>query len=184
MKKIILKISAFLLLFALMGASCKKDEEDLSYLDEKTPFVVSEPGFVIYKTKNDYFYNVPIRPYENTYQTPELTEKSSQITLYKGNYYFKERYRLIDNYIVSTWIGDDFYFTSLSFNEYIQEKLSPVYNEGAPNTKVINSIIDKDPFTEFYYSKESFNGKAEITVDDLNQLIKEKNLGKYFIKIK
>jgi len=167
-----------------MGAGCKKDKEDLSYLDEKTPFVVSEPGFVIYKTKNDYFFNVPIRPYENTYQTPELTEISSKIILYQGSYYFNERYRLTDNYIASTWIASDFYFTSLSFDEYIKEKLSPLYNEGVANTKVIDSIIDKDPFTEFYYSKESFSGKADITIDDINQVIKGKKLEQYFIRIK
>jgi len=185
MKSFFLKISVFILLITIMGVGCKKDEEDLSYLDEKTPLAVSQPGFAIYKTKKDYFFNVSIRPYVDDFLCPELSENSSSITLYKGKYYYRERFRLIDDYILSFEVNADSYFTSLSYDEYIREKLTPYYtHEGIAPAKVVSSIIDKDPFTEFYNSKESFNGKAEITVDEINLLIKEKKLDKYFTKIK
>jgi hypothetical protein len=183
MKTTFFNISAFVLLFALMGAGCKKDEEDLSYLDDTIPFNVN-PGFAIYKTKKDYFFNVPIRPYEGFFQSSELNVKSPQITFYQGKYYFNERNRLINDYVVDTWMGSDFYFTSLSFDTYIREKLSDEFNKGATNPKVINSIIDRDPFTEFYYCQSPFNGKTEFTIEELNQLIKDKNLEKYFKKVK
>lgn len=185
MKTFFLKISVFILLITIMGAGCKKDEEDLSYLDGKTPLAVSQPGFAIYKTKKDYFFNVSIRPYVDDFLCPELSENSSSITLYKGEYYYSKRFRLADGYIASFEESVDSYFTSLSFDEYIREKLTPYYtHEGKAPSKVVNSIIDKDPFTEFYYSKESFNGKAEITINEINQLIKEKTLENYFTKIK
>ena len=183
MKITFFKISAFVLLFALMGAGCKKDEEDISYLDNTIPFNVN-PGFTIYKTKKDYFFNVPIRPYEGFFQSCELNDKSAQITFYHGKYYYNERYRLINDYVVSTWMGSDYYFTSLSFDTYIREKLSDEFNQGATNPKVIDSIIDRDPFTEFYYCISPFNGKTEFTIAELNQLIKDKNLEKYFQKVK
>ena len=184
MKTTFFKISAFVLLFALMGAGCKKDEEDLSYLDNTKEFYPDVFGFAIYKTKKDYFFNVPIRPYEGFIQSYEFNDKTAQITLYKGKYYYNERYRLINDYVVSTMIGSDSYFTSLSFDTYIREKLSDEFNQGATNPKVINSIIDRDPFTEFYYSDKRIEGKAGFSISELNQLIKDKNLEKYFQKIK
>jgi hypothetical protein len=183
MKTFFFKISAFVLLFALMGAGCKKDEEDLSYLDNTIPFNVN-PGFAIYKTKKDYFFNVQVRPMEKFILSYEFNDKTAQITLYKGKYYYNERYRLINDYVVSTMIDSDCYFTSLSFDTYIREKLSDEFNQGATNPKVIDSIIDRDPFTEFYYCISPFNGKTEFTIAELNQLIKDKNLEKYFQKVK
>lgn len=181
MRSTVLKISVLFLLITLTETGCKK-EEDLSFLDNSKEFYVSMPGFAIYKTKQDYFFNVPIRPYEDGYQCFELNEKSAQITLFKGKYYFNERYRLIDNYVVDSWVGSDYYFTSLSFDTYIREKLEPVV--GATNPKMISSIIDRDPFTEFYYSDKRLNGKAGFTISELNQLIKDKSLEQYFRKVK
>jgi hypothetical protein len=183
MKTTILKICVFLLVISTFGTGCEK-EEDLSYLDNTKEFYAGMPGFSIYKTRKDYFFNVPIRPYEGFFQSPEFNDKSAQITFYNGKYYYNERYRLINDYVVDTGVGFDFYFTSLSFDTYIREKLSDEFNQGATNPKVINSIIDRDPFTEFYHSQESFDGKAGITIAEINQLIKEKNLEKYFKKLK
>jgi hypothetical protein len=183
MKKTLLKIGAFLLLFALVGISCKKDEEDLSYLDKNIKFYPTEPGFSIYKTKNDYFFNVPVSRYMNTYYTRVIDEDCPCITLYKGKYYFNERYRLINGYILDSGGVDDV-FTSLSFDTYIREKLSPEFNQWVTNPKVINSIIDQDPFVEFYYSDKNMEDKGGFTISDLNQLIKENQLEKYFIRQK
>ncbi|MBW8327551.1 MAG: hypothetical protein K0M50_22495 [Prolixibacteraceae bacterium] len=181
MRSTVLKISVLFLLITLAETGCKK-EEDLSFLDNSKEFYVSMSGFAIYKTKQDYFFNVPIRPYIDGYQCFELNEKSAQITLFKGKYYFNERYRLIDDYVVDSWAGSDYYFTSLSFDTYIREKLEPVV--GATNPKMISSIIDRDPFTEFYYSDKRLNGKAGFTISELNQLIKDKSLEQYFRKMK
>jgi hypothetical protein len=182
MSTTLLKLIVLVLLITVIETGCKK-EEDLSYLDDTISFYVN-PGFTIYKTKKDYFFNVPIRPYEGFFQSPEFNDKSAQITFYKGKYYYNERYRLIDDYVVDTGVGSDFYFTSLSFDTYIREKLSPEFNQWTTNAKVINSIIDRDPFTEFYYSNKRIDGKAGFRISDLNQLIKDKNLEKYFNKVK
>lgn len=185
MKSTFLKISVFVLLFSFMGAGCKKDEEeDLSYLDEKTPLGVIMPGFAIYKTKKDYYFNVSVTSYDFGILCPELKENDPGITLYKNKFYYTRRFRLNDNYIASFEVGSNSYFTSLNYDEYIRQKLAPSYNQGLSNTKVINSIVDRDPFTEMYYSQKIINGKTEITIAEINQLIKEKNLEKYFTKIK
>lgn len=183
MKSAIFKFSAFILLFAFIGAGCEKDE-DLSYLDNTTPLQLGLPGFSIYKTKKDYFYNVSILPYMTGFRCPELDENDSRITFYKGKYFYSQRFKLSDNYIASFEIESTSCFTNLSYDEYIREKLAPKYNQGLSNPKVINSIEERNPFIEIYYSPKSFNGKAEITIQEINQLIKEKNLEKYFTKIK
>lgn len=186
MKTTFLKISTFFLLFALIGAGCKEEEEeeDLSYLDNSKEFYPDTFGFTIYKTKKDYFFNVPVRPMENFIQSYEFNDKSAQITFYNGKYYYNERYRLINDYIVSTMVSSDSYFTSLSFDTYVREKLSDEFNQGITNAKVISSIIDQDPFTEFYYSDKQIEGKAGFTISELNQLIRDENLEKYFKKVK
>lgn len=181
MKPIFFKISVLALLLAFMGAGCEK-EEDLSYLDNKTPLTLGNLSFSIYKTKKDYFYNVSVTPMQDYIFCPELRKSDERITLYKGKYYYSQRFRLNDNYIVSREVGVISYFTSLSYDDYIREDLAPVV--GVANPKVINSIVDHDPFTEFYISPKSFNGKGWITLDEINQLIKEKKLEMYFTKIK
>lgn len=180
MKTTIFKISAFVVLFALMGAGCKKDEEDLSYLDKEKIFDCHLGGFAIYKTTNDYFFNVSVTPMQGYIFSPEL--KKDYLTLYKGKYYDPDRFRLNDNYIVSIGESPNSYFTSLSIDEYAKEELSPI--GGVINPKVESSIIDRNPFSEFYYSPDSFNGKTWMTLAEINQLIKEKNLEKYFRKMK
>jgi len=181
MKSIYLKISVFVLLLAIVGAGCEK-EEDLSYLDNKTPLTLGNLSFPIYRTKKDYFYNVSVTPMQDYIYSPELSANSSSITLYKGRYYYLQRFRLSDNYIVGGDIGVKSYFTNLSYDDYIKEGLAP--KVGVTNPKVIASIVDRDPFTEFYISPKSFNGKGWITLDEINQLIKEKKLEVYFTKIK
>jgi hypothetical protein len=59
--------------------------------------------------------------------------------------------------------------------------MSPIYNEGLINPKLVQNIIDRDPFTEFYYTSSEYSG---FTIEEINQLIKEKNLEEFFTKIK
>jgi hypothetical protein len=183
MKSILLKINVLIILVSFTETSCQK-EEDLSFLDNSKEFYISAPGFAIYKTKYDYFFHVPIRPYGDGFQSFELNEKSAQITLYQGKYYFTERYRLIDDYVVDSWAGADYYFTSLSFDTYIREKLSDEFHLGETSQKLIKRIIDRDPFLEFYHSDKPVNGKYEFSISELNQLIKDKKLEQYFKEIK
>lgn len=184
MKTALLKISVFVLLLAIVGAGCEKDEEDLSYLDY-TMAISTPPGFAIYKTKKDYFQNVNLFRSSNGEIEGSLgfVENDSRVTVYKGKYYYNLRYRLDDNYVLSMETKVNDCFTSISFDEYIRNKMSAIYNEGnLINQKLIQSIIDKDPFTEFY-SFASLEYKA-FTIAEINQLIKEKNLEKYFKKLK
>jgi len=184
MKTFFFKIGVFILLMTILGAGCKKDKEDLSYLDGNIKFYPTIPGFSVYKTKTDYFFNVPITPYEDFYHTYEINENCPCLTLYKGKYYYNERCRLINGYVVDSGCGVDSNFTSLSFDTYIREKLSPLFNQGASNPRVISSIIDREPFVEFYYSEKNLEDKNGFTISDLNQLIKENQLEKYFKRLK
>lgn len=184
MKTTFLKISVFILLFSFLGAGCEKDEEeDLSYLDYSKTLSI-HPGFAIYKTKKDYFFNVNLwtSPTGEIEGSPEFIDNDSRVTVYKGKYYYNSRYRLDDNYILSYEISSNDCFTSIGYDEYIRNKMSARYNDGLMNPKLTQSIIDRDPFTEFYYLNSTDYNIS--TIELINQLIKEKNLEKYFTKIK
>jgi hypothetical protein len=178
----IFKTLGFLLLLVFVWAGCEKDEEDLSYLDYKKA-LSTPPIFAIYKTKQDYFHNVNLgtSPSGEIKFSQQFIDNDSRVTVYKGKFYYNSRYRLDDNYILSYEISPSDCFTSISYDEYIRDKMSPIYNEGLINPKLVQNIIDRDPFTEFYYTSSEYSG---FTIEEINQLIKEKNLEEFFTKIK
>ena len=181
MKPKLSKNLLFLFLLAFMWAGCQK-EEDLFYLDYKKA-LSTPPSFAIYKTKKDYFQNVNLRTSSSgeIEFSQEFVDNDSRVTVYKGKYYYNSRYRLEDNYILSYEMSPNDCFTSISYDEYIRYKMSPIYNDGLIKPKLKQSIIDRDPFTEFYYTSSKYSG---YTIDEINQLIKEKCLEKFFTKIK
>jgi hypothetical protein len=170
-----LKNASFVLfiLFLILILSCN-DNKDISG--------VEEPSFSIYKTKNDYYYNV------HTW----VDKVPMEFRIFEKKY-FKTgndtieilRIRLEDGYVLAYSTGHDNYFTDITFGEFYSfcEKNSP---ETFPLDSVLERVVDQDPFIEYYYDT-SYN---YLPIDDpedlekINEIIRNGELESYFKKVK
>jgi len=166
METTFLKISVFILLFALMGAGCKP--------------VPTSPGISIYKTNGDYYDLVTIGMKGN-----KIFRSSYTSELYKFDYtgndtVYKMRARLIDGYVLDRESSSEYdVFLSLTFKEYMRKETKYGY---LPDDSVYKYIIDKNPYTEYYREKisEMSEGFSISDTAVINELIRKGELHKYF----
>ncbi|MBN2772659.1 MAG: hypothetical protein JXR31_00325, partial [Prolixibacteraceae bacterium] len=165
--KINILIITLLLIF--IGTGCENEE---FYIDENEP-ITAMPGISVYKTKANYFdkVNVWVNDQGEIDGCPEFIENSSKITLINGKYHYARRYHLDNGYTLSKEITDADYFTDITYDEYVREKMSPIYNDGFIPEEVKSRVTDTDPFIEFYYF--STLGGESFTIKQINQLIKD-----------
>jgi len=166
MTRTVLKISPFVLLFALMVAGCKP--------------VPTDPGISIYKTRGDYYELVTIGMKKD-----KIFRSSYTSELYKFDYtgndtVYKMRARLIHGYILDRESSNEYdVFLGLTFKEYMRKETQYGY---LPNDSVYRYIIDKNPYTEYYREKISELSKGFSILDTaaINELIRKGELQRYF----
>ena len=182
MKPKILKLSSIVLLFLFIGVACQKDE--IPSADESIE-ISSMPGISIYKTNGDYrnYLAVCLDSLDNITCTPLFGNDSSIVQKNsKGDYVLKSRYALKNGYM----LGDiylDYAFTDITVNEMVEK-----YLESGPSFWTINKyserIIDRDPFTEFYYLDGLNMGGQKFTLGEINKMIENGTLETVFTKLK
>lgn len=167
MKTTILKISVFVLLFALMGAGCKP--------------APTSPGISIYKTNGDYYELVTIGMKGNKiFRTSHLINDQYRFNYTNNDTVYKRRARLINGYVLDTESSEEYdVFLSLTFKEYMRKETKYGY---LPDDSVYKYIIDKDPYTEYYREKisEMSEGFSISDTAAINELIRKGELQKYF----
>ena len=167
MKTTILKISVFVLLFALMGAGCKP--------------VPTSPGISIYKTQGDYYDLVTIgMKGDKIFRTYHLIDDQGRFNYTSNDTVYKRRARLINGYVLDTESSNEYdVFLSLTFKEYMRKETKYGY---LPHDSVYKYIIDKNPYTEYYREKisEMSEGFSISDTAVINELIRKGELQKYF----
>lgn len=182
MKTTIIKLGAFIMLFALMEAGCKKDE--IEYADENIE-LSSFPAISIYKTNKDYrdkLY-IGLDSEGNISQTPlfgndpNVVKKNSN-----GDYVLLKRYLLKSGYICED-IYIDVAFTDITITEMVLscEKNDTKYWS---TERYKSRIIDKDPFSEFYYLEGINKPEKKFTLREINKMIESGTLETVFTKLK
>jgi hypothetical protein len=138
----------------------------------------------VYKTKKDYFNYVNTWGKNNAPSSLNLAD-SDQIAVVGIDTVYKLRWRLEDNYVMGLAIGDEDFFTDMTFAEIV------AYNETYPEKlnypidEIFKRVIDKDPFLEFYIDEGNvFYKRDSSDIAQINQLIKDGELEKYFKRIK
>lgn len=184
MKTRILKLSLiFLFLFSITGAGCKKDK--IEYADESIK-ISSYPGITIYKTDRDYidYVDVQVTDDGRLNAIPAYTKDDPRIYVdAKGNARQNFRFRLKSGYILDNNSSLKDVFTNISFREYVD------YNTnhgiaGWPDSLIIPRIIDKNPFTEFYYLNGINKTPKTFTIGEINEMIEADSLKTVFTKLK
>ncbi len=183
MKHKILKFSTVILLFAFMGASCHKDEIKLD--DENIEIELTGSGISIYKTKGDYNHFIAVTiddkgklgripAIEKDY--PKMRFDSKGRMIYSNCYFLKNGYVLghLNSYSVITDI------TIKEYREYNIEKGVTCW----PDELILSRILDRNPFTEFYFLAGFNKAPRYFTLGEINKMIEEGTLETVFKKLK
>ena len=157
---------------------------------EKEPQATA-PGFAVYKTKGDYFYNVSVGMNEKgklyhypAFYNPRFKSISdSRIKITEDDTVYTYRAKLINGYIISGEIGENSIFLDFTFKEYIKYEINN-NRSGVPLEVLSEHILDDNPFLELYFDPNKPR-KYEISDSaEINQIIRNGELEKYFEKIK
>jgi len=177
-------ISFLLAVYAIsiIFVGCNKDE--IEYTDESI-IVNSEPSISIYKTKQDYrnFIAVSIDSAGNVVVYPVYNLNSPSISIdSKGVVKYKNRWFLKSGYIVEKEISYDKVFTNITFQEQVDFITSSSNDITGDWYK--SRIIDKQPFTEYYWLDGLNHQTQEFTLGQINKMIENGTIETIFTKIK
>jgi hypothetical protein len=170
-----IKMKTILLItIVCLFASCKsiknKDVEqntDMTEKNEILPEYKAGPQTVVYKTKNDYYYNVPVNL--NDDKTEIVFYPTPSDVFYNGKLSYP--YKLADDYLLDNrGINENVAFLEYTYEEYIKLRQVPDIDS------LFTKIIDDNPLTEIYNCGNRYVFKDEI--NDLNKLIENDGLSK------
>ncbi|GAB1415027.1 hypothetical protein MASR2M117_04330 [Paludibacter sp.] len=172
--------------FFIIFLSCNNDE--LNFADENI-VIDNLPAISVYKTKKNYFdyVYVGIDSVDNLTMIPAHTSTDSRIFVdAKGKVTYTLRWRLKSGYIVCKEMHyKDMAFTNITFQELIDVTDS---NGGkSPESSWFKSrIIDRDPFTEYYWSGTLTYGSSykEFTLGQINDMLENGTIETVLKKIK
>ncbi len=148
MKSRLYAVLFFCIALSISLISCKvtepkKSMEKNDSLMNKTNDRVSAaiPPVIIYKTKNDYYNNVPVGLSAD--KTSIISYPDIHDTYFNGDLAYPTK--LANGYLLDNrGIGPNSAFTVYSYTEYSQLEQTPT-----PDI-LIRMILDNDPFTELY----------------------------------
>jgi hypothetical protein len=181
MKKLLTlqKVVTWLLIAFIFLTNCNESDSTVR-IDSIGTELLTE----VYKTKGDYFNYVNTWGKKNAPSSLSLAD-SNQISVVGTDTVYKLRWVLEDNYVMGLAISSKDYFTDMTFAEIVtfNEKYPEKLNY--PIDEIFKRVIDKDPFLEFYVDENNiFYHRDSNDIQQINQLIKDGKLEKYFKKIK
>ncbi len=148
--------------------SCKTKKSVVTSTIEQS--YVTKPGIIIYKTKADYFNNVPVSLSEDkstlvSYPAPSGLKLNDSLLRYPVE--LKDNY-LLDN--KGIWLNVA--FLSITYKDFAALQKSPTPDE------IMKMIIDTDPLKEFYFDEDKLldSLKNEQLINYLNNLIDNKQI--------
>jgi hypothetical protein len=149
---------------------------------------VLPPGLSIYKTNGDYFELADIgMKGDKIFRTSIYSGDMYKFITTNGDTIYKYRIKLRNGYVLD-FAADSRYdvFLDLTFKQHMS--LEKIYPGGVSHGILLDHIIDKNPYSVYYRdtSEPRLFGQTIETVDtiEINQIIKEGNLDKYFEKLK
>ncbi|MFA6570561.1 MAG: hypothetical protein WCT77_04925 [Bacteroidota bacterium] len=163
-----MKIIPFLLMISFIVGGCcsvnKKNEADNSVKGTKTP----GPSLYIYKTKADYYNNVPV--IMNDDKTEIISYPHPSDLVVSGSLLLPTK--LENGYLLDNkGINKNVVFLKIKYTEYSKLQDVPTLDE------LKNLIIDKNPFLELYDCGLRSNYKEPET--ELNSIIKQRKIDKF-----
>lgn len=141
----ILNFFPIFLIIAFILQACKPTMEMTAEKDQKKPGMsVAAPPLIIYKTKNDYFNNLPVGLSED--KTFIVSYPDPADLYYEGNIAYPTSLAggyLLDNRGINIHTA----FLKYTYEEFIALSQVP-----SPES-LMDMLLDKDPFTDIYECK-------------------------------
>jgi len=159
----------FVVLLSMLVVACKQQSALNSASSVDNKMVAATRPTVIYKTNGDYYYNVPINLSADkekivSYPAPTDIKIGGELALPTK---LAKEYLLDNRGIVVNSV-----FTKYTYSEYATLTHSPSLDD------LKQSVIDKNPFSEIWISKEY------LSVEEINKLINTKSLKQKFERMK
>lgn len=141
-------------------SSTKENKKAETMNDTVKPAAAPSPPAIIYKTKADYYYNVPVTLNEAKTKIVSFPDFSDL----KRNGEFVYPTRLANGWLLDNrGIGKNSAFLRFTYQDY--------YNmDNIPSAdRLMNYITDKDPFTEMYDC--GLRGNYDNITEEINEVI-------------
>jgi len=181
MKLKLLQIVLVAVFLFFTGTGCQEEKIELA---DESIVVDNHPGVSVYKTKGDYlnYIAVDTDSLGDIIGLPDYTYSSGAVGVKNNEVYFKNRYVLKSGYIVG-FLYTDNVFTDITLKEYIE------YNEANgvavwPESLIYQRVIDRDPFTEFYFMGCYSCPSKQFTLGEINEMLENGTIEEHFKKLK
>lgn len=173
---LLLKVLFLILLVFQLLTACEENYYD--HVDENLHLVV-------YKTRADYFNYVNVWGKNVSAPSTLTLEDTNRIAIVGNDTIYKLRWRLEDNYVMDVVINPNDRFTNITFAEIVSYNEKHPEHPAYPMHVIFDRVIDKNPFLEYYRDVNDVFFVGDSTkVEQVNQLIRDGELEKYFKRIK
>jgi hypothetical protein len=168
-KMMVLLTGIFLALIMINCSGSKKsNQSEGSQMQVSNSAGQPGPPLIIYKTKGDYYFNVPVLL--NQDKTAVVSYPDPKDLVRRGEYAYPDRLR--DDYLLDNrGIDENVAFLKLTYEEYSKLSVAPNKDE------LMEMIVDADPLTDLYHC-----GNRSMVEDPqtyLNARIENKELGEF-----
>ena len=151
---------------------------------------VTAPGLAVYKTKGDYFNYVSVTIdngniiFKPDYHNPRNNSIDYRITITEDDTIYSFRAKLISGYIISEEISDNSIFVDFTFKEYVIYEINHPEEGGVAENALLEHILDDNPFLELYIDRNKPRKYELSDTAEINQIIRNGELKKYFKRVK
>ncbi len=169
-RKTFIFLLGVLLLAGMMNCSGSKEanKAENKTMENLNPAKQPSPPVIIYKTKGDYYFNVPV--IMNSEKTAVVSFPDPSDIIRGGEYPYPDR--LAEGYLLDNrGINEHVAFLNITYEEYSQLSKAPSREE------LMDMILDKDPLIQMYDCGN--RGDYKDLQNELNPVIMKNELGQF-----
>jgi hypothetical protein len=165
-----MKTKLFLIALLISVWSCNQEDDDSG----------SSYMIRIYKTNGDYFNKINI--WANFNHSIQL-DTSIFLSIQGGDTVCHPRWRLEQGYVAASAESSPLdWYTDVTFSEILSYNKQT--NKPFPLDSLLKRVIDKDPFIEYYADSKKLFGRMPKQIEEINEIIRNGELEKYFKRVK
>ena len=154
----------------------------------KTKYAATAPGLAVYKTKGNYFNKAFVFMKSSkiyaymAYYNPRYNS-ISRFKITGTDTIYSERVRLIDGYVLAAEWSKDMVFLDWTMNQFLDYEINH-HSAYVPIDTLKAHILDANPFIVLYCDPHRPKKYELSDTAEINRIIRNGELGKYFKRLK